>query len=61
MLKDLELERASHSATPRAMERKNEGNAKSDESEAENRREQGQTQTKHEWDSMSDGDDRDGR
>ena len=40
------------------MDRKNEGNAKSDESEGENRREQGQTQTKHEWDDMGDGDDR---
>ena len=41
------------------MERKNEGNARSDESEGEDRREQGRTQTKHEWDGMSDGDDKD--
>ena len=59
MLKGLELDRANHSATPCAVERKNEGNARSDEIEGENRCEQGQTQTKHEWDGMSDGDDRD--
>ena len=41
------------------MERKSEGNARSDESEGEDRREQGRTQTKHEWDGMSAGDDRD--
>ena len=41
------------------MERKTEGNARSDESARENRRGQGQTQAKHEWDGMSDGDDRD--
>ena len=41
------------------MERKTEGNARSDESERENRRGQGQTQAKHEWDGTSDGDDRD--
>ena len=34
------------------------GNARSDECEGENRREQGQTQTMHEWDGMSDGDGR---
>ena len=39
------------------MERKNEGNARSDESEGENQCEQGQMQTKHEWDGMGDGDD----
>ena len=59
VLKDLELERANHSATPCAAERKNEGNARSVESEEENRRKQGQTQTKHELDGMSDGNDRD--
>ena len=58
-VESLELERANHSATPCAVERKNEGNARSDESEGENRRVQGQTQTKHGWDGMSDGDDRD--
>ena len=60
MLEGLEPERANHSATPCAVERKNEGNARSDESEEENRREQGRSQTKREWDGMSDGDDRDG-
>ena len=35
ILKDLQLERANHSATPRAVERKIEGNARSDESEGE--------------------------
>ena len=43
ILNDLELERANHSATPCAVERKNEGNARTDESK---------------WDGMSDGDDR---
>ena len=43
IMTDLELERANHSATPCAVERKNEGNAKSDESEG---------------DGMGDGDDR---
>ena len=36
MLKGLELERANHSATPCAVERKKEGNARSDESKGEN-------------------------
>ena len=58
-LKDLGLERATHSATPWAVERKDEGGARSDEGKGENRREHGQTQTKHEWDGVSDGDDRD--
>ena len=35
--------------------------AKSDESEEETRREQGQSHTKHEWDSMNDDDDMDRR
>ena len=56
-----ELERAHHSATRCAVETKVEGNARRDESEEENGREQGQTQTKHEWDGMSDGDDRNTR
>ena len=56
---DLELERANHSATPCALERKSEGNTKGDESEEENRHEQGQTRTTHEWDGISDGDDTD--
>ena len=59
ILKDLELERANHPATPCAVERNNEGNARSNKSEEENRREQGHTQTKHEWDGMCDGNDRD--
>ena len=58
-LKDLELERANHSATLCAVDRKNEGGATSYESKGENRCGQGQTQTKHEWDGTSDGDDRD--
>ena len=58
-MKDLELERAYHSATPCAVERKNASNARSDDSEGENRREQGQTQTKHEWHATNDGNDRD--
>ena len=57
ILKDLELERANHSASPGAVERRNEGNARSDQSKGENRCGQVQTQTKHEWDGMSDGDD----
>ena len=44
---------------PCAVERNNEGNARSEASARENRRRQGQTQNKHEWDGMSDGDDRD--
>ena len=51
-MKDLELERANHSATPCGVERKNEDDARFDESKGENRCEQGQTQTKHEWDGM---------
>ena len=54
ILKDLGLERANHFATPCAVEKKKEGNASSDESDGENRREQGQTHSKHEWN----GDDR---
>ena len=42
MLKDLDLERANHAATPCIVERK--------------KREQGQCQTKHDWDDASDGD-----
>ena len=49
ILKDLELERGNRSATPRAVERKNEGGARSDESKGENRCGKGQTQTKHKW------------
>ena len=59
ILKDLELERANHSATPCAVERKNEGNARSNESEWEKRRHTG-TDSHHERvDGISDGDDRD--
>ena len=56
-LKDLELDRANHSATPRDVERKNKGNTRSDERKGENRCGQGQTQPKHEGDGMGDGDD----
>ena len=59
ILKDLELERANHSATPCVVERKDEGGARRDESKGENRCGQGQTQIKHERDDMNDGDDRD--
>ena len=58
-LKDLALERSKHFATPCAVERKNEGGARRDERKSENRRRRGQTQTKHECDGMSDGDDKD--
>ena len=58
ILKDLELERANHYAIPCAVERKKVGNARSDESKGENQCEQGQAQTKHEWDDMGE---RDGR
>ena len=52
ILKNLKLERANHSATPCAVERKDEG-------KGENQRGQGQTQIKHECDDMNDGDVRD--
>ena len=58
-MKDFELERANHSATPCAVERKFEGGTRSDENKGENRRGQVQNQTKHDWDGMSDGHDRD--
>ena len=51
--------RANHSATPCAVERKEEGGARRDESKGENRCGQGQTQIKHERDDVNDGDDRD--
>ena len=57
-LKDLEWERANHSASPCAVERKDEGGARRDESKDENRCGQGQNQIKHERDDMNDGDDR---
>ena len=47
ILKHLELVRASHSATPCAVERE-------DESKEENRCGRGQTQTEHEWDDVND-------
>ena len=56
ILKDLELERANHLATPIAVERKDEGGARRDESKGENQCGQGQIQTKHD---MNDDDDRD--
>ena len=49
----------SRDGTPCAVERNDEGGARRDESKGDNRCEQGQTQTKHEWDGMGDGDDRD--
>ena len=52
ILKGLELERANHSATPCAMERKDEG-------KGEHRRRQGQVQTEHEREDMDNGDKRD--
>ena len=58
ILKGLELERANHTATPCAAESKNEGNARNDERKGENGRGQRQAQTKHEWDDVSEGDDR---
>ena len=57
LLKDLELDRANHSATPCDVERKNKGNTRRDERKGGNRCGQGQTQTKHEGDGMGDGDD----
>ena len=51
-LKGLEWERANHSATTSAMERKDEG-------KGEHRRRQGQTRTEHERDDMDNGDNRD--
>ena len=56
--KNLELERANRSATPCAVERNTEGNARRDGSKGENRCEQEQTQTKHERVGMGDGDGR---
>ena len=47
ILKNLELVRANHSATPCAVERK-------DESKEENRCGRGQTQTEHEWHDVND-------
>ena len=58
ILKGLELERANHIATPCAVESKNEANARNDVSTGENRRGRRQAQTKHEWDDVSEGDDR---
>ena len=58
-LKDFELQRANHSATPCAVERKDESGARGDESKGESRCGQGQTQIKHERVDVNDGDDRD--
>ena len=52
ILKGLELDRANHSATPCAMERKCEG-------KGEHRRRQGQTWTEHERDDIDNRDNRD--
>ena len=49
-LKDLELEQANHAATPCIVDKKEEDNARSDGSKEENQCEQGQRQTKHDWD-----------
>ena len=51
--------RANHSATPCAVERKEEDGARRIESKGENRCGQGQTQIKHERDDVNEGDDRD--
>ena len=59
ILKGLELERANHSAAPCVVERKDEDGARKDGSKGENQRGQRQTQTKHEWDDLNNGDDRD--
>ena len=59
ILKHFELERAGLSATPCAVARKNEGNARSGESKGPNRCGRGQTQINREWDDMYDSDDRD--
>ena len=58
ILKDLDLERGNHTATPCTVERKTEDNARIDESNRENQCEQGQCQTKHDWDTAGDGDDK---
>ena len=50
--------RANHTATPCAVESKNDINARNDERKGENRRGRRQSQTKHEWDDVSEGDDR---
>ena len=52
------MERANHSATPCAMDRKDEDGARNDESKGESRRGWRQTQTKHErdWPQMADDD-----
>ena len=52
ILKDLELERANHSATSCATEEKDEG-------KGEHQRGQGQIQTEHEWNDVNNGDDTD--
>ena len=59
ILKGLELERANQSTTPCAVERKDERGARNDESKGENRCGWGQTQTKHQWNNVNDGGDRD--
>ena len=47
IVKDLDLERANHAATPCTVEKKKEANAKSDGIKRRNQCEQGQRQTKH--------------
>ena len=58
-LKDLELELANHSASPCAVDRKDEGGARSDESKEENRRGRRQTQIKQGRGEVNAGEDRD--
>ena len=58
MLKDLELEQANHEATPCNVEKHSENIAGSNGSMGETQCEQGQRQTKHDWDDAGDGDDK---
>ena len=55
ILKDLELERANHSAAPCVVDRKDEDGARKDGSKRENQRGPRQTQTEHEWDYLNNG------
>ena len=54
ILKDLDLEQTNHAATPCNMDKKNENSARSDGSKGENQSDQGQRQTKHDWDDAGD-------
>ena len=57
-LKDLDLERSIHAATPCTVERRKEDIARSNGSKVENQCEQGQCQTKHDWGDAGDDDDK---